>query len=93
MLLQKNIEQYVAIVSELEKLLPMSSSRKDGRAQNQSADDLLTSIPAAIQNMSDLFKYASARIATLHDRVETAREQHVQKLRQASLFWHQRNNL
>ena len=84
-LLQKNVEQYFAMVSELEKLLPLSASRQDSHAQHQGADDLLRAIPAAIQNMSDLFKYASARIAFLHDRIETAREKRVKRLRQASL--------
>ncbi len=74
------------MVSELEKLLPLSAnSRQDWASRSRSADDLLRSIPAAIQNMSDLFKYASAKIASLHDRIEAAREQHVEKLRQARL--------
>ena len=89
-ILQKNIEQYSAMVSELERLLPLSAGRQDWRPQSRNADDLLTSIPAAIQNMSDLFKYASAKIASLHDRIEAAREQHVLQLRQVSASLHRK---
>lgn len=68
--LQKNVEQYYAIVVELEKLLPTTSRQ----AAREDADTLLRSIPATMQNMSDLFKFASAKLAALHERVEALKD-------------------
>lgn len=82
MLLQKNLEQYFAVVAELEKLLPVSASRQDWPIGNGNADTFLSSIKSAVQNVNDLLMHAASKINALTERMGAAKERHLERLRQ-----------
>ena len=95
---QKNVEQYFAMVTELEKLLPVSANRQEWQSQRNEADALLTSIPSAIRNIQDLLLHAAAKIDTLHEQVSSARDQHLDRLRLVGLlprngYWASTHNI
>lgn len=73
------------MVSELEKLLPVSAGRQDAHPQLNDADTFLKSIPSAIRNIQDLLLHTAAKIDALNERVSTARDLHVDRLRAVSL--------
>jgi hypothetical protein len=85
---QETMEQYRALVAELEALLPAQLSRKqqqyqqDGDGDGGGATAALAALPVVLNNLHDFFNHVAARLEKLHDGVAAARDAFLERRRQ-----------
>jgi hypothetical protein len=84
---QETMEQYRALVAELEALLPAQLSRKQQQYQQEDGDGggaaaALAALPVVLNNLHDFFNNVAARLEKLHDGVAAARDAFLELRRQ-----------
>lgn len=84
---QETMEQYRALVAELEALLPAQLSRKQQQYQQEDGDGggaaaALAALPVVLNNLHDFFNHVAARLEKLHDGVAAARDAFLERRRQ-----------
>lgn len=81
------MQQYRALVAELEALLPAQLSRKQQQHQQDDGDGggataALAVLPVVLNNLHDFFNHVAARLEKLHDGVAAARDAFLERRRQ-----------
>ncbi|KAK9865999.1 hypothetical protein WJX84_001102 [Apatococcus fuscideae] len=82
--LQEKAEEYSKLVAELERVLPASALQQAGAANGSSGPkESAQMLETALLNMHDYFVHVAARVASLQEATEAARESHLRNKRQA----------
>ena len=84
--MQEKADECTKLVSELERVLPASALQQAHAPRSSSGSKQATQmLEAALLNMHDYFVHVAARVASLQEATEAAREAH---LRSKSLVGH-----
>ncbi len=86
--MQEKAEECVRLVSELERVVPASAlqqSQWPGTAKASSSKGPAQSLQTALLNMHEYFVHVAARVASLQEATEKAREAHLHTRRQVFL--------
>lgn len=80
------MEQYRALVVELEALLPAQLGRKQQQQQQDGggggASAAFTALPVMLHNLHDFFNHVAARLEKLHEGVAGTREAFLERRRE-----------
>lgn len=68
---QETVAQYAAMVADLERSLPLSTSAP---GRQPAAADVLQALPSALSNLHDFFIHVAARLERVHERLADAKE-------------------
>lgn len=79
---QETMEQYRALVAELEVLLPPQLGSRKQQQDGGKTPAALAALPVVLHNLHDFFNHVAARLEKLHDGVASAREAFLERRRE-----------